>query len=79
MRDNSLKVVSLEYLLKSKTEIVQFGGMNRDISPKKITKAAVTSSLKDMLNIFTTFSERGYRLRHTVIFEAVLLSFGEIS
>lgn len=53
--------------------------MNRDIGPKKITKASVTSSLKDMLNIFTTFSERGYRLRHIVIFEAVLLSFGEIS
>lgn len=30
-----------------------------------------------MLDVFIILCERGYRLKHMVIFEAVLLSFGE--
>lgn len=77
LRDKSLKVVSLEELIKYKTEIIKFGGMVGDISPKNITKASIKGSLKDMLDIFIIQCERGYRLKHMVIFEAVLLSFGE--
>lgn len=77
LRDKSLKVDSLEELLKYKTEIIKFEGMVGDISPQKITKASVKGSLKDMLDIFIIQCERGYRLKHMVIFEAVLLSFGE--
>lgn len=77
LRDNSLKVVNLEELLKYKTEIIKFGGMVGDISPKKIIKASIKGSLKDMLDIFIIQCERGYRLKHMIIFEAVLLSFGE--
>lgn len=77
LRDNSLKVISLEELLKYKTEIIKLGGMVGDISPIKITKASIKGSLNDMLDIFIIHCERGYRLKHMVIFEAVLLSFGE--
>lgn len=44
LRDNSLKVVNLEELLKYKTEIIKFGGMVGDISPKKIIKASIKGS-----------------------------------
>lgn len=77
LRDNSLKVISLEELLKYKTEIIKLGGMVGDISPIKITKASIKGSLNDMLDIFIIYCERGYRLKHMVIFEAVLLSLGE--
>lgn len=48
LRDNSLKVVSLEELLKYKIEIIKLEGLVGDISPIKITKASIKGSLKDM-------------------------------
>lgn len=77
LKDDLMRMIGLEEIMKSKAEIIKVVGVIGDISPKKITKVTIKSCLKDMLNIFIISSENGYRLRHMVIYEAVLLSFGE--
>lgn len=70
-------MIGLEEIMKFKVEIIKVVGVIGDISFKKIIKVIIKSCLKDMLNIFIIFFENGYRLRYMVIYEVVLLLFGE--
>lgn len=74
LKDGLLKK---EEISKFKKEIVHVAGQIGDINPKKIINATVLSCLNDMVDIFISLSDKGYRLRHMVIEEAVLMSFGE--
>lgn len=64
-------------IMKHKTELTTITGMIGGIIPQKITKVAVLNCFKDMMDIFIIPCENGHRMKHTVIYEAVLLSFGE--
>lgn len=65
----------MEEIWKSKTEIENIAKKVGDL--RKLIKAIVRSCLVDMLNTFISSSDNGYKLRHMVVYEAILLSFGE--
>lgn len=49
----------------------------RLVEPKYIKSAKIQSCLDGLLKTFIDFSKRGYRLKHLIIYNAVLLSFRE--
>lgn len=66
-----------EEILKFKKEIVYVVGQIGDINFKKIINVIVFSCLNDMVDIFISLFDKGYRLRYMVIEEVVLMFFGE--
>lgn len=74
LKDGLLKK---EEISKFKKEIVHVAGQIGDINPKKVINAAVLSCLNDMVDIFISSSDKCYRIRHMVIDEVVLMSYGE--
>lgn len=70
LKDKSFEVDSL---LKVKKEIADIGL----VKYTEIMPATMRGCLKDMLNKFISSSDGAYKLRHMVVYEAVLLSFGE--
>lgn len=66
-----------EEILKFKKEIVYVVEQIGDINFKKIINVIVFSCLNDMVDIFISLFDKGYRLRYMVIEEVVLMFFGE--
>lgn len=70
LKDKSFEV---DDLLKVKKEIADIGL----VKSTEIMPATMRGCLKAMLNEFIISSDGAYKLRHMVVYEAVLLSFGE--
>lgn len=75
IKDYVIETCRLEEIWKSKTEIENIAKKVGDL--RKLIKAIVHGCLAEMLNTFISSSDNGYKLRHMVVYEAILLSFGE--
>lgn len=67
------KSFEVDGLLKVKKEIADIGL----VKSTEIMPATMRGCLKDMLDKFISSSDDVYKLKHMVVYEAVLLSFGE--
>lgn len=67
------KSFGVDGLLKVKEKFVGIGL----VKSTKIMPATMRGCLKDMLNKFISSSDDAYKLKHMVVYEAILLSFGE--
>lgn len=71
------KALSLDSVWKFKKEIEKIAeGLGLPRHGVVLNKARIRGCLEDM-NIFLSSSDEGYRIRHMVVYEAILLSFGE--
>ncbi|XP_062611596.1 uncharacterized protein LOC134273420 [Saccostrea cucullata] len=73
------KVYSIQEIMKQRSKI-------KEIAEKiylfhfishQLNKAEIQGSLQDLQNTFVHSTDDGYKLKHMVVYEAILLSFGE--
>lgn len=77
VKDYVIEICRMEEIWILKIEIENIVKMFGDLSFRKLIKVIVYSCFLDMVNIFISVFENGYKLRYMVVYEVVLLLFGE--